>query len=792
MAPRERGPTRPRWRKLLADARHERGRLAALVVAVAVSLAAVGTILGAWAVLSREMAVNYLGTRPAEASLEIAGGVTPALVEQVREAPDVAEADAREVVLARARVGDDWRPLLLFVVEDFADLRLNTFRPVSGDWPPPPGAVLLERSARAMAAADVGDSLLVHLPGASEQRVPIRGLVHDPGLAPAWQERSVYAYATRATARALGGAAAPDELRVAFRPEPADIAAVEAAAESLGRRLVARGHAVHEIRVPPPRQHPHQRQMTTVLALMLSFAGLALVLGSVLVANGLAAVLARQIREIGVMKTIGARVGQLAGMYLALVGALGLVSLAVAAPLGLLGARAMSAAISTLLNFDLTDRDVPAWVFVVQASAALTVPLALAAIPIVRAVRVPVRAALDHHGVAAVSLRPWVARLPAALRELLRRRARSALTIGLLAAAGAMFMMAFAVSRAWERNLEKIHETRHYDLEVRFAGPAAGVALARAVPGVRAVEAWGYSPAAIARPDRIDVVRTYPDRGHGSFMVLAPPADTTMIEFPLLAGRWLRAGDGDAVVLNHVAAAQSGARVGDAITLSLDGAASRWTVVGLVEEVGAAGVAYVDPGAFARVTGSDGARMLRVATTATTAAERAAIVRAVDGALRTRLDVEAVTPFTELRTAVGDHVVIFVRMLAAMAAIMAIVGLIGLASAMGTSVVERTREIGVMKAIGATGGRIRRLILGEALVLVGASWVVAVIASLPLTWSIEQIVGRLGFLAPLPFVVAPWAMFAWLGLVAAGGVAATLLPARRAARLGVRAALAET
>ncbi len=318
------------------------------------------------------------------------------------------------------------------------------------------------------------------------------------------------------------------------------------------------------------------------------------------------------------------------------------------------------------------------------------------------------------------------------------------------------------------------------------------VAWTREVAGVHSVEAWGYSPAAIARPGQIDVVRTYPDRGHGSFTVLAPPADTTMIEFPLLAGRWLRADDTDAVVLNHVSAAQSGARVGDTLLLSIDGAPSSWTVVGVVEEIGAAGVAYVQPGAFARVTGTSGARMLRVATTATTASERERILRAIDRMLRARVDLEVVIPFSELRTAVGDHVIILVRMLVAMAVILATVGLLGLASAMGTSVVERTREIGVMKAIGATGRRIRRIILGEALVIVGVSWVVAVLVSLPLTWLVESLIGRLGFLAPLPFVVSPAAMLGWLGLVTLGGTLATLLPARRAARLTVRAALAET
>lgn len=98
------------------------------------------------------------------------------------------------------------------------------------------------------------------------------------------------------------------------------------------------------------------------------------------------------------------------------------------------------------------------------------------------------------------------------MRNLLRRPARFALTVGLLATGGALFMTALAVSKAWERNLDKIYEARHYDLEVRFNAPEPD-ALADelgALPGLSTVERWGYSPAAFARRGHVDLVRTYP------------------------------------------------------------------------------------------------------------------------------------------------------------------------------------------------------------------------------------------------------------------------------------------
>jgi putative ABC transport system permease protein len=767
-----------------------------MIAAIAASLVGLGAVLGAWGVLSREISVNYLGTRPAAATLELPGGVDGRVLEEVRAHPAVAGADSREVVLGRVRVGEDWRPLLLFVADDFSRLELNVFRSESGAWPPPTGTVLIERSARSMARADQGDTLLVKTPHGDPREVPISGIVHDPGLAPAWQEREVYAYATRDTLAALGENPALHELRISFRSEPRDIVSAQAAAEDLAGWLVGRGHQVHEIRVPPPRQHPHQRQMTTVLLLLMTFAVLALVLGSVVVATTVAAMLARQVREIGVMKTLGARTAQLAVMYAVLVGLLGSVAFVVALPLGLVGARGFSSSVASMLNFDLTDATVPWWVFATQAFGGIVVPLILAWFPIRRATRASVRAALDDYGAAPEVVRSIHPRLPVPARNVLRRPRRFALTVGLLAAGGALFTTASALSRAWERNLDKMYATRHYDLEVRFQAPQSPEVAERIaeVRGVRSVELWAYAAAAFARPGRIDVVRTYPDRGHGSLAVLGPPPGTHLIDFPVLRGHWLRADDAEGVVLNHAAAAQAGQpAVGSEVLLSFEGVATRWKVVGVVEEIGAAGVAYVTDAAFARAAGTNGgARMARVVTDATTPSARIDVVRRTEEELRrSRVGVETVVPFSELRTAVGDHVTILIQALTAMALIFAVVGLIGLGSAVGVSVVERTREIGVMKTVGATSRRILRLILGEALITAATSWIVAMLASIPLTWAIEGLIGRLGFLAPLPFTLSPHAMAAWLWLLGAATVVAALPPARRAARLTVREAVAD-
>jgi putative ABC transport system permease protein len=139
-----------------------------------------------------------------------------------------------------------------------------------------------------------------------------------------------------------------------------------------------------------------------------------------------------------------------------------------------------------------------------------------------------------------------------------------------------MFMTGLNVAAAWDRNLADPFATRRYDLEIRLSRPEATDTLLRrlsSIPGVQKAEARGYAPIAPARPGEIDIAQTYPDKGHGSFSLFAPPSATTLVNFPILSGRWLRPGDSDAVVLNQTALARfPGAAPGDIISFQLTGA----------------------------------------------------------------------------------------------------------------------------------------------------------------------------------------------------------------------------
>ena len=118
-----------------------------------------------------------------------------------------------------------------------------------------------------------------------------------------------------------------------------------------------------------------------------------------------------------------------------------------------------------------------------------------------------------------------------------------------------------------------------------------------------------------------------------------------------------------------------------------------------------------------------------------------------------------------------------------------VVGVIGLASTMSANILDRTREFGVMHAIGARPKAVRRIVVAEGVFLALTSCLVAVIPALALTAVLGAGLGNLFFSAPLPFRISALAAGIWIALVILGAILATEAAATRASRLTVREAL---
>jgi putative ABC transport system permease protein len=124
-----------------------------------------------------------------------------------------------------------------------------------------------------------------------------------------------------------------------------------------------------------------------------------------------------------------------------------------------------------------------------------------------------------------------------------------------------------------------------------------------------------------------------------------------------------------------------------------------------------------------------------------------------------------------------------------MAGLLAIVGGLGLTGTLGINVLERTREIGVLRAVGASNRSVIKVVLVEGLVVGAASWVLGAIMSGPSGRALAAAVVNAVMRADLNYQYSFFGLFLWLLVVLLIGVLASLAPARRASTLTVREVL---
>jgi putative ABC transport system permease protein len=364
----------------------------------------------------------------------------------------------------------------------------------------------------------------------------------------------------------------------------------------------------------------------------------------------------------------------------------------------------------------------------------------------------------------------------------------------LLAMGGAMFMTALNLSLAWNKTLSQIYVQRLYDQEIRLNERIETDSLfsdIRAIEGVKAVEGWDLITTSIATESEYEITGTYPDGGHGSFVMTAVPLPTALLNPGVVEGSWLKTEGSDEVVLNQ-GARGPGRGIGDKIVLSIDGAPTRWTIIGFTEDVGSPSTAYVSLKTFSKHVGSNGrVGMFRVAYDNRSHDYVSEKSREVDKILEARkIDVGASIPVWLLRNAVAAHMKVLINSLIAMAIMMAFVGTVGLTSTVSMNVLERTREIGVMRAIGATPKKITTLIVLEGCIVGMLSMLFAFGLSLAGSYYLGGFLGHLTFRIPLTLTISLLGIIVWIAIVLTSCIFATIFPARAANRVTTREALA--
>jgi putative ABC transport system permease protein len=245
-------------------------------------------------------------------------------------------------------------------------------------------------------------------------------------------------------------------------------------------------------------------------------------------------------------------------------------------------------------------------------------------------------------------------------------------------------------------------------------------------------------------------------------------------------------GRGRAIILNPMLAAQLGAGVGQIVTLRTPAGDRPYAVAGVgVDYLNAKlSTGFVSQADLARDfhETSDVLLLVNAAPGADPAALGRALERALAGYPALSLLTSADFRASQEAILVGTEQGMYALLLAIL-----IPGLLALVNTLAINVVERTREIGTLRAVGTTRRQVRRMILGESILLATTGIAFGILAGLWLGYVL--VLGLNATAYPIAYDF-PWAGI--LASVAVGlliGVLAAVIPARQAARLPIVAAL---
>jgi putative ABC transport system permease protein len=776
--------------KVLRDLLVNKSRSLLVILAIAVGVAAFGLMITGRVVLDDNLRAGYASTQPAQTTLSLSP-FDDDLLKHVQSLNYVRSVQARKMDQARILSGPDtWLSFEINTLSDFDSISINKLR-LDSNTPLPPSlnTILLERSLKNI--MNVGDSIKIQLLNGDVYALTVSGFVNDLSHLPSEISLSGLGYISLDTAHALGFNNEYNQLLVIFgnadtRNE------VEIQTTKLVKDLEKAGYQVFSASVPVPNKYALGDNMSSVLFILNALGILTLILSAFLVTSVMSAIMSQQIPQIGILKSLGARIQQTMSLYIQEVLLFGALALLLAIPMGLVGAYFLADGVATSLNFNIEHFNLPVITLVLQALSALLAPLLASLLPIISGSLITIRQAISNYNPETTTRLgrfrllgepPQLVNL--SVRNTFRRRGRFVLTFMALLLAGAMFIAIVGIRQSMRQALREIQSDLNYDVGVDFVRPYSARKLKNEtikLDGVRAVETWAVENGRLVFND---------DHLSGSIILYGVPEGTQMARPAVIHGNWLSRNTARGIFVNaDFLDLSPSLRVGSVITLNIAGHKDHWTILGSGGR-GIVPAAYLFYDDLVNETGLDRlANRLAIQTTRSDSIFQSVVQSNVLARLdRINFDVLGSQTTTELKETNAAQLDVLIVLLMAMVVLIAVVGGLGLAITMSLNVIERTREIGILRSLGAQNGVVRRVVIVEGLVIGLISWAVSIPCSIPLAIWLGNSLGISLLARPLDYLFSVPAILIWLGLMIVISVIASIIPAQSAARLTIRDAL---
>jgi putative ABC transport system permease protein len=804
---------RPRWEKVLTDLWGNLTRSILVVASIGVGLLAIGIITTIYVVISVDMRAGYTAINPANINIQT-DLINDDTIHHIGNIQGVRQVEGvRSVSLRVINTKGLWQNIDIKAFKDMDQLPINQLRLIEGRWPKT-GEIVIDKNRLVELNAKVGDWVQIELPSDKIRSLHLVGIVQDQtigayGNGGGFFNAPIQSYIHPDTLDKLEQQQTDlfNGAYVTINGNGSDLNAIQEVSTIINHDLKFNGVNVISIKNASSSDHPNAALMDAVSSILIILGMLSVFLSGFLVTNTLQALLTQQTQQIGIMKSVGARRTQIAGVYITLILVFGILGFLVAMPLAYLAAFPLLDFLASKLNIVLRGPRLEFSVVALQAGLAIFMPLFAAWQPIWDGSKISVINALTgglHSGPKKKRASPkrsskpnWVSRLlmanlpqTIAVRNTFRKKGRLALTLITLSLGGAIFIATFNVRVSLDQYISQIRQYFIADINLVLKRPYRDQEILQIldrVPGVRYIETWTSAAGRMILDD---------DSLGERVSLIGPPANSVIIKPVITSGRWIQSGDRHAIVLSDTFQLHFPAlRLGSPLRLKINDKNTDWVVVGFFQLAGKMSgyTAYTNYDYLAELTNNlnrDFSFQILGDKKGLSAAEQEQLKKSIE----TQLDANNIrvanltTGNSDSSSSSGGLATLTVFLLF-MAVLIAIVGSIGLAGTMSMNVLERTREIGILRSIGASDSSLMRIVLSEGLTIGLISYGLGALLSIPITRLLGDSVINAIFGNSANLAYTPQGYLIWLALVVVLSVFASLIPARNAAQLTIREVL---
>ena len=795
------------WQKVWFDLWNNKVRTLLAIISIAVGVFAVGTIFGMNDQMLTAMDASHRADKAQHFTMYFTGPIDWDTVRALRKVPGVEDIEPTNAVNVRYRFPNDenWHQGIMQMRPDYRQQKYQLLQLKAGEWPKGQN-IAMEFMQANYYKLNPGDQVIFEI-DKKERPLTVTGMIRHPFTPPPSLGYDLAFFFIDGQGMETFGVPDGQFTSMMVRVTPYSREHAKEVASDIKDRLGQKDIGVSATEYQDPDKHWGRVFMDSFVLVLDVMAVVSLILSTVLVLNTFMALITQQTNQIGMLKAVGGTSKTIMQIYLAGVLAYGLLALLISFPLGAFTAFTGSQSFLALFNIPYPVFRFSTEAVVLQLVAALAVPLLAALWPISHGAAITVREAMASYGIGAdfgsgrfdraievVGARLLPSHYAAALANTFRRKGRLILTEAVLVVAGAMFLMLMALNSSMTSTLDDEFARRDYDLAVQFEKVQRidrAVPIAASVEGVEKAEMlFGHSVSILRQGQKTK------EAGVASQLVGAPP-ENPMYRPMIAAGRWLQPGDDRVIVVSKEVADQNGLQLGEVVSLDLaELGRSDWEIIGFHKALGAGEYnvnnIYAPRAAVLAATNRTGRGVaVFVRTREHDAASIKTIadqLQALYGQRNMKVSTIVTGPGDRLRMASSYAIVVY--MLLAMAVLAALVGGIGQMGALSIGVIERTKEIGILRAIGARSRTIMGMFLLEGILQGALSWLIALPLSLILAPLFAERLGLVMFGMNLSYRYDFQGALVWLILVMIIGTLASILPARNATRISVRQSLA--